>query len=319
MVPLELIREFEMQMRSLRIGNTSLRRAPKLEKRLGVRRLHLKLEGDNPSGTHKDRAALIHVLDARKKGYRAVTAVSCGNYGAALAYVCAKLDLGCHIYIPRDFAAPRRAEIEAMGARVVGVDGDYEAALKSSVEDAGRNGWYNANPGGENKELGVFAYTYIAKEIAQGLGRQPDWVSVPVGNGTLIGGVWQGFRAMSMKPRMLACSNNNSAVHGLATGAKEPVMLPDLRITMINEPLSGNYLTEPDEIVAAVLDSNGSAKEIPDEDLVRTAEMIRSEEGLDVLPAAAASVQGIALLESKSHVFVAVVTGRGHSKAESLP
>lgn len=315
MVPLELIREFEMQMKNLKVGGTSLKRAPKLEKSLGVRRLHLKLEGENPSGTHKDRAALMNVLDARKKGQKAVTAVSCGNYGAALAHVCEKLDLECYIYIPKDFAAPRRAEIEAMGARVVSVDGDYEAALRRSVDDARRNDWYNANPGGPNKDLGIFAYTYISKEMAQSLGRQPDWVSVPVGNGTLIGGVWQGFRSMSMKPRMLACSNNNSAVHGLAIGAKEPVMLPDLKITEINEPLSGNFLTEPEETISAVLDSNGAAKEIPDEELVRAAELLRSEEGVDALPAAAGAVWGITKLESRSHVFVAIITGRGHPKS----
>jgi threonine synthase len=220
LVPLELIREYEMQMKSLKIGNTSLRRVQKLEKRLGIRRLHLKLEGENPSGTHKDRAALMHALDARKKGQNALTAVSCGNYGAALAHVSEKLNLDCYIYIPASFAAPRRKEIEGMGAKVVNVDGDYEAALRLSVEHAIKNNWYNANPGGGNKELGLFAYTYVAKEIAQSLGRQPDWVSVPVGNGTLIGGVWQGFRSMSMKPRVLGVSNNNSAIHGLAVGAK---------------------------------------------------------------------------------------------------
>jgi threonine synthase len=312
LIPLELIREFEMQMRSLRIGGTSLRRAPKLEKRLGIRRLHLKLEGENPSGTHKDRAALIHALDARKKGASAITAVSCGNYGAALAYVAEKLNMDCHVYIPKDFAAPRRAEIEAMGAKVVDVDGDYEAASRKSAEDALRGDWYNANPGGENRELGVFAYTYIAKEVAQNLGRQPDWVSVPVGNGTLIGGLWQGFRAMSMKPRMLGVSNNNSAIHGLATGMREPLAVPEIRITEVNEPLSGNFLLDPEEIVSAVVDSNGEAQEISDEDLLKASSVIMQDEGLDILPAAAGAVWGIARLDSKNHVFVAVLTGRGH-------
>jgi threonine synthase len=312
LIPLELIREFEMQMRSLRIGTTSLKRAPKLEKRLGIRRLHLKLEGENPSGTHKDRAALMNALDARKKGKNAITAVSCGNYGAALAYVAEKLDMDCHIYIPCDFASPRKAEIESMGAKVVLIKGDYEAAMRKSTEDSAKGDWYNANPGGENKELGIFAYTYIAKEIAQSLGRQPDWVSVPVGNGTLMGGVWQGFRGMSMKPRMLGVSNNNSAIHGLVAGARDSLEVPDLEITEINEPLSGNFLLDPEEVISAVIDSNGVAQEVPDEDLVKAAEIIMKEEGLDVLPAAAGSVWGISRLESKNHVFVAVVTAKGH-------
>ena len=312
MVPLELIREYEMQMKSLKIGSTSLRRVQKLEKRLGIRRLHLKLEGENPSGTHKDRAALIHALDARKKGQSALTAVSCGNYGAALAYVCMKLDLGCNIYIPESFAAPRRAEIEGMGAKVVNVEGDYETALRLSVEHASMNNWYNANPGGGNKDLGLFAYTYVAKEIAQSLGRQPDWVSVPVGNGTLVGGVWQGFRSMSMKPRVLGVSNNNSAIHGLAAGTKASLDVPNLTITEINEPLAGNFLTDPEEIIGAVLESNGAAVEIPDEELESASDIMMLEEGIDALPAAAGSVLGITKIDSRNHVFVAVVTGKGH-------
>ncbi len=313
MIPLELIREFEMQMRALKIGNTPFVRAQKLEKVLGIRRLHLKLEGENPSGTHKDRAALLHCLDARNKGLKAVTAVSCGNYGAALTYVAEKLDIRSYIYIPADFAAPRRAEIESMGGKVVDVKGDYEAALRKSAEDAHANKLYNANPGGANKDLGLYAYTFISKEIAQAMGRQPDWVSVPVGNGTLIGGVWQGFRTIGMKPRILGVSNNNSAVHGVAMGAKAAVNLPDLQITETNEPLSGNFLADSDEAVSAMLDSNGAAVEIQDPELVKASEMIRREEGLDILPASAGAVLGISKLDSRNHIFVAVLTGRGHN------
>ena len=312
MVPLELIREFERQMKALRIGNTSMKRAQKLEKKLGIRRLHLKLEGDNPSGTHKDRAALIHALDARKQGFTAYTAVSCGNYGAALAYVAEKLSIDAIVYVPKTFSSPRKSDIISMGGKVVEVDGGYEDALKKSAEDAYRNHWYNANPGGDHKELGLFAYMYIAKEIAKDLGRHPDWVSVPVGNGTCIGGIWRGFQSMSMKPRMLGVSNNNSAIHGLALGAKEQVMIPELRITEINEPLADNFLTEAEEVIGAVVDSNGAGVEVPDEELVKASKVIMSEEGLDILPASAGAVWGISQLDSRNHVFVAVLTGKGH-------
>lgn len=312
MVPLELVREFERQMKALKIGGTPLVRAPKLEKKLSIKRLYLKLEGKNPSGTHKDRAALLHALDARAKGMRVLTAVSCGNYGAALAYVCYKLDLNAYVYIPAGFAAPRRGEIESLGGKVVSVEGDYEAALRKADLDARTNGWYNANPGGANTELGLFAYRYIANEIAQALGRQPEWVSVPVGNGSLIGGLWHGFKSMGMRPKMLGVSNNNSAVHGVARGLKEKLDVPNLQITEINEPLAGNFLADAEEAVTAMVESNGTAVEVPDEELVKAAELIRREEGLDVLPASAGAVWGISKLDARNHLFVAVITGRGH-------
>lgn len=315
MIPLELMREYEKQMRPLKIGETPLVRAQKLEKRLGIRRLHLKLEGENPSGTHKDRAALIHCLDARMKGFSTLTAVSCGNYGAALAYVADKLDMAAKVYIPSGFAAPRRGDIQAMGGEVVSVDGDYEAALRKSAANAVEKHWYDANPGGGNKELCSFAYAFIAKEVAQSLERSPDWVSVPVGNGAVMSGIWQGFRGMSMKPKMLGCSNNNSAVYGLVCGAKVRMDVPGYHETELNEPLCGNFLTDGEEAIAAITESNGSAMEVPDEDLLKAAALIAQEEGLDILPASAGAVWGISKLDSKNHLFVAVLTGRGHPES----
>ena len=312
MIASELIRDFEMQMRELRIGHTPLRRAQKLEKKLGLRRLQLKLEGENPSGTHKDRMALLLALDARGRGKNAMAAVTCGNYGAALAYVCGKLDMQCHVYVPSTFAATRNKDIEAYGGNIVVAEGDYEAALNASMRDIDKNGWYNANPGGVNRELGVYSYSFISREIAQELGRQPDWAAVPFGNGTVISGVWQGFRAMSMKPRLLAYSNNNSAVRGLVNKSREPITVPDLTITEINEPLSGNFLLDDREGMDAVLESNGTAFEVSDEELVKAAKLIMAEEGLDVLPASAGAIPAIKRLDSKNHTFVAVVTGRGH-------
>ena len=312
MIPSELVRDFEMQMKELRIGHTPLRRAQKLEKKLGLRRLHLKVEGENPSGTHKDRMALLLALDARDKGIKTLAAVTCGNYGAALAYVCGKLDMQCKVYVPSTFAATRNKDIEAYGGHIVVAEGDYEAALNASLRDIERNRWYNANPGGTNKGIGVYSYSFIAREIAQELGRQPDWAAVPFGNGTVLAGVWQGFRAMSMKPRMLAYSNNNSAVHGLACKARDPIPVPDLTITEVNEPLSGNFLLDDREGMDAILESNGAAFEIGDEELVKASKLIMAEEGMDVLPASAGAITAIKLLDSKNHTFVAVLTGRGH-------
>jgi len=59
---------------------------------------------------------------------------------------------------------------------------------------------------------------------------------------------------MSMKPRMLGVSNNNSAIHGWQW-VQGTVMIPELRITEINEPLADNFLTEAEEVIGAVVDS----------------------------------------------------------------
>ncbi len=311
LVPLELIREFERQMRELRIGQTPLRRLQNLERKMGVRRLHIKLEGANPTGTHKDRMALLLAIDARTKGFDTITVATCGNYGAAVAYVCSKLDLKCRIYLPSDFEGSRKEDIAALGGELVPVQGDYELAIKTSSDEARANRWYDANPGGKNSELGVYSYTHISREIAQDLGRQPDLVSVPVGNGTVLAGIWQGFVGMKMKPRIIGYANNNAAVRGMVTGAMVPVPVPDMTLTHENDPLAGNFLPDAQEAIDAIVASKGTAVEMPDTVMAEAARLLMQEEHLDILPASAGSVLAFRGLEVKSNVLVAVATARG--------
>jgi len=312
LVPLELIREFERQMRELRIGQTPLRRLQNVERRLGVRRLHIKLEGENPTGTHKDRMALLLALDARSKQFDTLTVATCGNYGAAMAHVCSRLGLKCRVYMPADIEGLRNREIESLGGELVPVQGDYERAMVVSAEEARSNGWYEANPGGKNSELGIYSYTHIAREVAQDLGRQPDWVSVPVGNGTVLTGIWKGFLSLKMKPKMLGYANNNAAVRGIVTGAMVPVPFPNMILTHENDPLAGNYLPDAQEAINAIVESKGTAIEMPDEVMAEAARILMEDENLDILPASAGAIAALASIESRSNNLVAVATTRGH-------
>ncbi|UCE80748.1 MAG: pyridoxal-phosphate dependent enzyme [Methanobacteriota archaeon] len=307
-------------MKSLRIGDTPLKRCSKIEKRLGVRRLHVKLEGENPTGTHKDRMALLITLDARRKGLDTVAAATCGNYGIALNYVCEKLGMTCIIYIPSEFEGTRNAEIAEAGGRLVRIDGSYEDAIRTCSRDCHENGWHDASPGGLSKEIGIYSYTFIAKEVAQSLGRRPDWVSVPVGNGTIMAGVWQGFNSMGMKPHMLGTSNNNAAIRGVVSKRRTPIAVPDMTLTHINDPLAGNYLPDAEDAIRAMLDSNGTGMEISDEEMVSASQILLEEENLEILPASASTLAGIMRLETKSHTFVSIATARGNlSSRRSRP
>lgn len=312
----ELARDFEMQMKALRIGNTPLRRIQKMERRLGVRRLHIKLEGENPTGTHKDRMALLMALDAAKKGKDTLAAATCGNYGVALLHVSDKLGLKCKIYIPSEYEGIRNAEILRSGGDLVPVNGTYEDAIRACSRDCYTKGWHDCSPGGANRELGSFSYTFIAREIADLLGRRPDWVGVPVGNGTVLAGVWQGFRHIGMKPHMLGTSNNNAAIRGMVTKAFVPVPVPDMKLTRVNDPLAGNHLPDAEEAIKAMVESNGMGMEVTDEEMVDVARILLEEERLNVLPASASALAGIMRLETKTHTFVIVATARGDLGAE---
>ncbi len=69
---------------SLEIGDTSLNRARNLERELNIRQLYIKYEGENPSGTQKDRIAFAQVHDAFRREYPVISLATCGNYGVAV-------------------------------------------------------------------------------------------------------------------------------------------------------------------------------------------------------------------------------------------
>ena len=95
------------------IGNTTLVEAKSLGDHFGIDKLYLKLEGENPTGTHKDRLAIQHVDDAIIRGYETITVGSCGNYGVAMSFVANKSKLDCKVFVPKKYSGEELERIKA--------------------------------------------------------------------------------------------------------------------------------------------------------------------------------------------------------------
>lgn len=121
------------------IGGTSLIRARELEERLGIDELYLKLEGENPTGTHKDRLAIQHVDDAIIREYDTITVGSCGNYGVAMSFVAGKTGLDCKIYLPEKYTSKHVDRMEGYGSEVFKVKG--VRGFRGKEQGDGRGEW----------------------------------------------------------------------------------------------------------------------------------------------------------------------------------
>lgn len=161
--------------------NTELIHVPELARKLGLKELYLKYEGNNPTGTHKDRIAALHVELANG---RKIVAASCGNLGVALAKKGFEYGAEVEIWIPESFNSPRIKEIESFGAKVVRKPLTYEECVIESQKNAP----YNANPGGENSKLEFEVYKKIGEEILNDL-PSASAVGIPVSNGTTLIGI----------------------------------------------------------------------------------------------------------------------------------
>jgi threonine synthase len=89
------------------VGSTTFIESKNLARHVGCERLYLKFEGGNPTGTQKDRIALAIMDSAKQKNAKAVTAATCGNFGAALAWAARVFDIPAHIFIPEGYHVPK--------------------------------------------------------------------------------------------------------------------------------------------------------------------------------------------------------------------
>ncbi|WP_055443620.1 cysteine synthase CysM [Lacinutrix himadriensis] len=125
------------------IGNTPLVEATHILKKEGVR-LFLKLEGKNPGGSVKDRAAFNMITEALKrgdikKGDTLVEATS-GNTGIALAFIAQLFGLNMVLIMPENSTQERIKTMRAYGAELiltsveVGIEGARDLAIQLEKE-----------------------------------------------------------------------------------------------------------------------------------------------------------------------------------------
>ena len=125
------------------IGNTPLVEAKNIISKKGIR-LFLKLEGNNPGGSVKDRPAFNMIYQALKrgdikKGDTLVEATS-GNTGIALAFIAQLLGLNMILIMPENSTVERVKTMRAYGGEVIltsadnGIEGSRDLAVKLNKE-----------------------------------------------------------------------------------------------------------------------------------------------------------------------------------------
>ena len=316
--------EYFEDITNLEIGDTNLNRARSIERKFDFRQLWIKFEGNNPTGTQKDRIAFAQVHDALRRGFDTISVATCGNYGASIAFAAYLGGMRCNIFIPESFQTSRVKDMEQFGAKIIRYQGSYEETVWQSSNIARVSEWYDANPGGANTPLQIRAYAQIAEEIYDVLRDAPKIIAVPVSNGTLLAGIHRGFMGLykrgktSRIPRLIAGSstNKNPIIHSFQKGLTTCEDLDPKKIveTEWNEPLINSHSFDGEEALYSLYESQGEAFDISDAKLLAQAQFLLKEEGLKVLPASTAGLA--ALLDShEKHPlepdrYVAIITAK---------
>ena len=113
-------------------------------------RIFAKFEGQNPSGSIKDRMASYIINDAEKnnlikKGDTIIEATS-GNSGIAFAFLAAERGYKCIIIMPANMSEERKQMLRLYGAELIEVpDGKFDDAIALRDKMAQDNGYFNPN------------------------------------------------------------------------------------------------------------------------------------------------------------------------------
>ncbi len=309
---------------SIEIGDTALTRARNLERELSIRQLYIKYEGENPSGTQKDRIAFAQVHDALRRKFTTISLATCGNYGVAVAYAAHLAGLECKIFIPESYHTDRIREMENFHAAIIRLPGSYEDTVSESSRMALTEGWYDANPGGANTSLQIAAYAEIANEIYDQMRDAPRYVASPVSNGTLLAGVYRGFVSLykrgktSRIPKFIAGSAafKNPIISSFKAGLDTCLDIdPGLvKETVINEPLINWHSFDGNEALFAIRQSGGSAYHISDKKMKEMSTYLHKKEGYRILPASTSGLIALLEMHEKSEMindrYVAILTGK---------
>lgn len=180
---------------SLGEGLTPLIESPALAAKVGVRRLWIKDEGQNPTASFKARGMSAAMTRLRAAGVPGVVVPTAGNAGAALAAYGAAAGLKVQVFAPRTTPRPILDTIEAMGATLVRIDGHIGDAGKLAMAFAAEHGYFNVST--LREPYRVEGMKSMGFEVAEQLGwRLPDAIVYPTGGGEGTIGIWKAIDEM---------------------------------------------------------------------------------------------------------------------------
>ena len=279
--------------------------------------LLFKHEGENPTGSFKDRGMTVAVTQAVRVGATAVACASTGNTSASLAAYAAQAGLRAIVFVPSGkISSGKLAQTLAYGATCLQVRGDFDASMRLVREACDRLGIYLVN---SINPFRIEGQKTIIWELLQDLGWEPpDWIVVPagnLGNTSAFGKALQeAFRYgwISRMPRLASIQAHGAnpfyRSYRESFATRHRISAETIASAIrIGDPVS--Y----DKAVQAIRDTHGVVEDVTDDEIMAAKREI-DRMGIGCEPASAATLAGVKKLKAagvmkEGERIVCVLTG----------
>jgi threonine synthase len=300
-------------------GGTPLQKAERLSNEIGIKKIFLKNETQNPTNSYKDRSAALIISDAASRGYDNIISASTGNHGASLAAYAAKENINCNIIIPKTTDIGKLAQMMIYNAKIEEAGKSIEEAIKRSKKLEEEMGWYQATT--ELNPLSSEGLKTISYEIVEQNG-VPDWLIVAMGSGVTSHALWKGFQEMQKMgmiddlPKIIGVQAEGCAPIAQAYNLRKdyPIKIKKgfTEASAINniEPIYGHLALN------ALKQSKGVAVTVTDQMMLNAGKEIARLEGIFAEPASSAPIASLRILIEEKYIekdetIVCLITSSG--------
>jgi threonine synthase len=276
----------------------------------------LKLDYIFPTGSFKDRGASVLISKAKELIVPHVVEDSSGNAGAAVAAYCARAGIQCDIYVPASTSAAKLKQIESTGAHLQKISGSREDTARAAL-NAAMTTYYAGHSWNPFFLHGVKTCAFEITEQLQW--RAPEAVVVPVGNGTLLLGLFIGFSELlragiiDSLPKLIAIQSSNCSPLTDAFERNQTTPVPVEKSDSLAEGIAVAQPVRGAQILNAVRQSRGAFFKVTEQEIaVALAEL--HAKGFYVEPTSAVAVAGYKKWISNLRPLpkaVIVLTGHG--------
>lgn len=284
-------------------GNTGLYSSELLQKYTGVRKVYLKAQSENPSGSFKDNGMTVAVSHGKSLGYKKFTCTSTGNTSSSLAMYASIAGADSYVFVPnKDISLNKVLQTLAYGAKVFSVEGNYDDGIQFLEKHSSDLGLYICNSVNSFRIEGQKSIIY---EVAQYLNwKLPEWIIVPGGalsNATALGKGLQDLFTLGFIDKMprvaVVQAEGASPFHKMFVQKKQvltPERLPYTRASALN---IGNPPSWK-KALKTLTQTKGVSISVTDEEILDSKAVI-DKSGIGCEPASAATIAGLRNLISK--------------------
>ena len=309
-------------------GYTPLIRASQLGRVLGLERLYVKNDCQNPTWSFKDRVVSLAVTKAREFEFDTLACASTGNLANSVAAHAARAGMDAFVFIPADLEQGKIVGSSVYGPTLVAVDGSYDEVNRLCSELSDKHPWAFVNI--NMRPYYAEGSKTLAFEVCEQLGwRSPDHCIVPLASGSLYTKIYKGLKELAWLglvewrgtrmsgAQAAGCSPIVEAWERQSFDIKPQKPNTIAKSLAIGNPADGYYALK------VMSQTRGQGVAVSDDEVVEGIKLLAETEGIFAETAGGVVIAGLRRLVEKGlidpeELVVAFITGAGLKTQEAV-